>query len=399
MRHFSLLTVAYLSLELAAAPAVAQTLTRVANVASSGNLGLAASGSTVYVTGASFKLSTYSFSQPAAPALLGTLDTATPYPRKVVVGGTNAYVLGYGLGNASSSAIRVFDVSQPAAPVGGATAQLGPPDFYLAANGTLVCIASSLEAKLWVYDAGLTLLATVPLASQADGVVLNGTAAYVQRGGSADIYDLRVATAPTRATTIAGYLGAVSGNLAFGINALSKTLQVFDVSTPLLPVLKGSIINNGGTLLAASGNRVYTTGQYAAIGGSTSQLQAFDVSNPSAPALLATAAAGSTAQALAASGNTVYLTDTRTVQAYALTGMLAATPSATVTPALYPNPAHGALTLAQAPGNTPVLIYDATGRLCLQTTTRATSTIDISTLPGGLYLARVGATTYRLVVN
>jgi hypothetical protein len=399
MKHFSFLIAAHLGLALGVSPALAQTLTRVANVDNSGNLGLAASGSTVYVTGASFKLSTYNFGQPAAPVLLNAVDTSMPYPRKVVVGGTKAYVLGYGLGTTRSSTIRVFDVSQPATPVGGSTAQLGAPDFYLAANGTLVCVVSTLEAKLWVYDASLTLLSSVAIASQADGISLNGTAAYVRRGGQTDVYNLAVATAPVRATTISGYLSVASGNLAFGINPLSNTLQVYDCSNPLLPVLTGSIANNGGTLLAASGNRVYTTGQYAEIGGSTSRLQAFDVSNPSAPTLLATAAAGSTARALAANGNTVYLTDSRTVQAYTLTGVLAAAPAASTATGFYPNPAHGTLTLAQVPVNTSVSIYDATGRLCLQTSTRAGNTLDISSLPGGLYVARVGATAYRLLVD
>lgn len=380
--------------------APAQSLARVANVnISTGATGLAAVGSTAYITAIRsgyFYLEAYNLTQPAAPVLLGSVKPYLPYPRAVVIGGTKAYVLGYGIaGPPSSYYLQAVEMSQPANPVAGTVADLGQFEPRIAASDKLVCVASRVVGTLSVYDANLTLLATV--AANAANVVLNGTVAYVQRGSEVDIYNLAVATAPVRVASMYGSIGAVSGNLAFSLD--NSTLSVYDVSNPLQPVLKGSVANNGGTLLAASGNRVYTTGLYAEIAGSTSQLQAFNVSNPAAPTLLATAAAGSTATALAANGNTAYLINNHVVQAYTLTGLLAATAPLTPATSPYPNPAHGTLNLGQVPANTPVLIYDATGRVCLQTTTKATTKLDISALPAGLYLARVGAAVHRLLVE
>lgn len=380
-------------------PAASQTLTRVANLPVSGALGVAANGTLAYLTGASFTLDTYTMSQPAAPAPLGSVAAGTPYPRRVVAGGARAYVLGWGLGSpVATSGLRAFSLSAASAPVAGPTLlTLGPPDQYVAATETLVGVASNQNATLAIYDTNLTLLASTSTSAPANGLTMNGTAAYLQRGNSVDVYNLANPAAPVRSTTFIGNILATSGALAFGLTG--STLLVYDISNPLLPVLKGSTTTNGGTLLAASGNRVYTTGVYAAIGGSTSQLQAFDVSIPTAPRLLATAAAGSTAAALAASGDAAYLVDGSSFQVYALAGVLAAAVPASSAAGLYPNPAHGTLMVPSVPVAAPISIYDTMGRLQLQATVPATQLLDISTLAKGLYLVRLGAATQRLVVD
>jgi hypothetical protein len=380
-------------------PAASQTLTRVANLPVSGALGVAANGTLAYLTGASFTLDTYNLSQPAAPAPLGSVATGTPYPRRVVAGGARAYVLGWGLGSpVATSGLRAFSLSAASVPVPGATLlTLGPPDQYVAATETLVGVGSNQNATLAIYDTNLTLLASVSTSTPANELTMSGTAAYLQRGSSVDVYNLANPAAPVRSTTFSGNILATSGALAFGLTG--STLLVYDISNPLLPVLKGSTTTNGGTLLAASGNRVYTTGVYAAIGGSSSQLQAFDVSIPTAPRLLATAAAGSTATALAASGDAAYLVDGSRFQVYALAGVLAAAAPASSVAGLYPNPAHGTLMVPSAPVAAPISIYDTMGRLQLQATVPATQLLDISTLAKGLYLVRLGAATQRLVVD
>ena len=387
------------ALLLSSYPAISQSLTRVANLTTSGALGVAAYNNVAYITGASFTLDTYNVSQPAAPALFSSATTNTPYPRRVVAGTSKAYVLGWGLGSAvATSGLRAFDMSQPITPVPGAsTLTLGPPDQYVAATETLVGVASNQSSILQIYDSNLTLLASVSTSSPASGLAMSGTTAYLQRGSSLDVYNLANSAAPVRSTSFSGYIMATSGTLAFGLNG--STLLVYDISNPLLPVLKGSTTTNGGTLLAASGNRVYTAGVYAAIGGSTSQLQAFDVSKPMTPTLLATAAAGATGTALAANGDVAYLVNGSNFQVYTLTGMLATAAATTLAYSLYPNPAHGTLTLMQTPVATPVTIYDALGRVHLQASVSATHTLDINTLSKGLYLVRVGASTQRLLID
>jgi hypothetical protein len=379
--------------------ATSQTLTRVANLPASGALGVAAEGNVAYLTGASLTLDTYNTSQPAAPVQLGSVATNTPYPRRVVAGGGQTYVLGWGLGSpVATSGLRAFSLGAAGVPVPGATLlTLGPPDQYVAATETLVGVASNQSATLTIYTTNLAALASVSTSTPANWLAMSGTTAYLQRGSSVDVYNLANPAAPVRSTTFSGNILATSGSLAFGLTG--STLLVYDISNPLLPVLKGSTTTNGGTLLAASGNRVYTTGVYAAIGGSTSQLQAFDVSTPTAPMLLATAAAGSTATALAASGDVAYLVNGATFQVYTLAGVLATTAASQPAYSLAPNPAHGLLALGQVPVATPVAIYDATGRLHLQASVPATRTLDISTLAKGLYLVRIGASTQRLLVD
>jgi alpha-tubulin suppressor-like RCC1 family protein len=71
---------------------------------------------------------------------------------------------------------------------------------------------------------------------------------------------------------------------------------------------------------------------------------------------------------------------------------------ASASAALYPNPALGAARLHGAGSGAGVSVFDAVGRLVLQTTTDATGEAPLS-LPAGLYLVRVGSQTLRLSVQ
>ena len=379
-------------------PAVAQSLTRVANLTVNGSpLGIANRGNTAYLTNfGDNTFQAYNVANSASPALLSTNTTNSTRVRSVVIGGTTAYVLCFGIGTTTSSELRAIDVSVPTAPVLGPLITLSQYPVYIAASSTRVCVASGLTPTLQVYDSNLTLLSTVSTTSVADNVTVTGTTAYLQRGSQLDIYDLSIPGAPVRQTTITGSIGAVSGTLAYGLSG--NTLTVYDVSNSLNPVFRGSATTNGGTLLAASGATVFTTGFYA--GGSTSMLQAFDASNPVAPVLRATASAGSTAAALAASGNTAYLVNGYTLQVYTLTGTTTATSSAVgFNGELYPSPAHTTVTFTQMPTASPISIYDQLGRLCLSTVLPASGIVNISALPAGCYVVRMGEIIRRLTVE
>jgi alpha-tubulin suppressor-like RCC1 family protein len=71
---------------------------------------------------------------------------------------------------------------------------------------------------------------------------------------------------------------------------------------------------------------------------------------------------------------------------------------ASASAALYPNPALGPARLHGAGSGAGVSVFDAVGRLVLQTTTDATGEAPL-TLPAGLYLVRVGTQTLRLSVR
>lgn len=413
MRHSYLSILFPTLLGLSLQPAYSQTLTQVANL-TLGNvspLSVAARNNIVFVVGGDRKLSTYDMSQPTNPVLLSAIAINTEYPRSVMVAGNRAYTYGVGLGNAASSTLASFDVSKPSAPVSVGLKSLTIPYPTIGVTDALVCIAGlpygGASFALDVYDSNLILKGSLRPAVTGNNIVLSGTTAYISDVGTNDAYihqgtilNLANPAVPVNAGSFLGNIGAVSGTLAFGLQ--NKTLMVYDISNPLQPVLKGTVATNGGDRIAASGNRVYTSGPPFGNGTSARYLQAFDVSNPAAPVLLATASSESTASYMAANGNTAYLIDgaNYTLKVYTLSGApLAATASLTNAQSIFPNPAHGTLTVAHAVANAPVTIFDALGKVCLQTTLPITNKLDISALPCGLYTARVGDANYRLAVE
>jgi hypothetical protein len=401
--YFSVLFPALLSLQ----PAYSQTLTQVARLTlgTITPMSVAARNSTILIVGADAKLSTFDMSQPANPLLLSSVAINTAYPRRVMVAGSMAYTYGVGLGSALSSQLAAFDRGQ--FKVGSTTLSIPYPSMDV--TDALVCVAGlptgftsgGTSSVLAVYDNRLNLKGSVTaVISNTGKLVMSGTTAYISDTGTCDIYNLTNPAMPVKAGSFPGSIGAVSGTLAFGVQ--NKTLTVYDISNPLQPVLKGSVAMNGGDRIVASGNRVYTTDLYPVAGTSASYLQAFDVSTPAAPVLLATASLASLANSVAADGNTVYLIDSgfNTLSVYTLSGApLAATASLSNTQSIFPNPAHGTLTIAHAAANAPVTIFDALGKVCLKTTLPITNKLDISLLPSGLYTARVGGTSYRLAVE
>jgi hypothetical protein len=413
MRHsyLSVLFPALLGLSLQSA--YSQALTQAANLTlgSVSPLSVAARNNIIFVVGGDRKLSTYDMSQPTNPVLLSAIAINTEYPRAVMLAGTRAYTYGVGLGNAASSTLASFDVSKPNAPVSVGVKSLTIPYPTIGVTDALVCIAglpyNGTSFALDVYDSNLILKGSLRPAVTGDNIVMSGTTAYISDVGTNDAYihqgtilNLANPAVPVNAGSFLGNIGAVSGTLAFGLQ--NKTLMVYDISNPLQPVLKGTVATNGGDKIAASGNRVYTTGPPFGNATSARYLQAFDVSNPAAPVLLATASSESTASYMAANGNTAYLVDgaNHTLKVYTLSGApLAAAASRNNAQSIFPNPAHGTLTVAHAAANAPVTIFDSLGKVCLETTLPITNKLDISALPSGLYTARVGNISYHLAVD
>lgn len=76
------------------------------------------------------------------------------------------------------------------------------------------------------------------------------------------------------------------------------------------------------------------------------------------------------------------------------------TPSSTAVPMLYPNPAMCYITL-QGIGSTPtpVTIYSVSGKQLRQQLCQDGSTIDVSTLPSGLYFVRIDNHIIKLAIK
>ena len=78
----------------------------------------------------------------------------------------------------------------------------------------------------------------------------------------------------------------VSGNYAYVANALSKSLEIVDISDPANPMHKGNITNGtagaGGALLYQP-HGVYVSGNYAYVVSNSNALEIVDVSDPAHP--------------------------------------------------------------------------------------------------------------------
>ena len=175
-------------------------------------------------------------------------------PSCVAVSGTTAYVLN----NYVNNTLKVFDISNPSAPV---------------------------------------LLGSVAVDSPVS-VAVSGTTAYVVNQGSNTLQVFNVAT--PSAPALLGSVGtgsnprsvAVSGTTAYVVNANSSTLQVFNVATPSAPALLGSVSTGYYPVsVALSGATAYVV---------SNSLQAFSFPGP--PRAVAVNADGSFASVVIPSG-------------------------------------------------------------------------------------------------
>jgi hypothetical protein len=158
--------------------------------------------------------------------------------------------------------------------------------------------------------------------------------------------------------------------------------------------------------VVAGTNSVFTMGltspYLVAAATSTEPLRGYSLPASGAGAPLEAVALGTEgANALAVVGNTAYvLTDTN-LAIYSFPGLVTAARRAAAPTALliYPNPARDRLSLPHLAPGSPIVIYDGTGRACLQQALPTSRTLDIRALPAGLYHVRVGAATSQLVVE
>lgn len=199
----------------------------------------------------------------------------------VVTDGNYAYAI---RDNSGSSNFFVFDVSTSSAPVQIASLNLSGIPSSMALSGSYVYVASSANtAEMQVVNISTPsspmLAASYNASGNTDalGIAVSGTTAYVTRGQSG-----------------------------------SQEFLVLNVAVPSAPVLLG------GLDLASDANKVAVSGNYAYVASSsnTQELQVIDVTLAALPALLggydiATGTSNSTA--VTVSGTTVYLGNADTV--------------------------------------------------------------------------------------
>jgi len=239
-------------------------------------------------------------SNPAAPAIVGTLQDSTNLfgAYGVAIGSsaghTYAYVAAQGLiggqpqtPRTSTGSFNVIDVTNPAAPAivtggtlmdtsTGSTANDLEHADSVAVSGNYAYVTAGYAGKLTVIDisnpASPAIVASIGgsnLQSPSD-IVVRGNYAYVteQQGpGRLTIVDIHNPLSPQVVGTVAdpamtgAYRVRMLNNFAYvaGVNVASIT--AVDISNPLSPRVAGSI-SNGGDLNSTTGLDVDPTGNY-----------------------------------------------------------------------------------------------------------------------------------------
>lgn len=195
---------------------------------------LAVSGNLCIATGGGIRL--FDVSNPAAPTLVSTIPSSAPV--KVALSGSLAYVAEF------SGGVRIFDVSVPASPV---------------------------------------LRATITTVGWATAVRVVGNLLYVGEDiGRMDIYDVANPASPLLVGTYRGPIARieqidVAGDLAFlATYTPSKSLQIVDVSIPSNPTWLSelSTISGGRDVVSVGSLAYHATDPGVAV---------LDASNPFAP--------------------------------------------------------------------------------------------------------------------
>ncbi|MEI8204838.1 MAG: beta-propeller fold lactonase family protein, partial [Bacteroidota bacterium] len=319
------------------------------------------SGNYAYVTDyAGNDLRVYDISNPAAPVWINTAGTATGVnPTQIAISGNYAYVT-----DAGDNDLRVYDISNPSAPVwvntGGTSTGTNPIFFTISGNYAYVLGTNSNDLRIydvsnptspvWMNTAG-TSTGSAPIA-----IAVSGNYAYVVDLYDDDfrIYDISNPAAPAlKSTTGTGdfpmYI-AVSGNYAYVVDNHSNDLRVYDISNPEMPVW----VNTAGTSTGDGPYSVVVKDNYAfVIDAISNDLRVYDISNPTSPVWKNTGGTSTDyyPRSLAISGNNAYVVNENSdnLQVFQL--------GCSTTESIIVNPATGAFS------TTPILWQEANSNI------------------------------------
>lgn len=234
------------------------------------------------------------FAQNAASLAPGVLSNyagsiqalASPSVNSSVVGSVGATNIGGGYGPVSVAVSGRFAC---------AIDSYGPGGFHIIDVSNPACpfVVSS-------FDAG----------SNAKGVAVSGTYAYVTNYSGLKIIDVSDAAQPSVAGSLSLPGGATSSVAVSGRYAYlgaAGGLKVIDVSNPASPSVVGTAAMTCSAL-AVSGRYAYALG-CSAFGQSAVGLQVIDLSNPASPSIVGFVSTGFSPDAVAVSGRYAYVTD------------------------------------------------------------------------------------------
>ena len=159
----------------------------------------------------------------------------------------------------------------------------GPTDF----NGQVTLATTTINS-----------LAVTGNLSAGGNIGIGMTAPITQLDVAGAIPSGAVGSVTTGTLTYSVY---VQGRYAYVTNYTSDTLQIFDISNPVSPVIVGSVA------ISASYS-VYVQGHYAYVAGyGSGTLQIVDVSNPASPVIVGSVATGSNPRGVYVQGRYAYV--------------------------------------------------------------------------------------------
>ena len=274
-------------------------------------LGVAVSGTVALVAAYTSGVQVIDVSNSTSP-VIGTSEKLPDEIRGITVSGLVAYLAESGAG------LRLFDVSNPVTPtsLGGVNTPGHAED--VAVSGTLAYVADG-SAGLHVVDvsnlAQPVIVGAVDTPGYARNVALWGTRAYVADGSTLQIIDVSNPTSPAIVGVLAYNIHAsdvaISGTTAY----VTDTYYCPDVKTcggggPHFPGLAVMDLNSGyatGRATPGTPTVVAVSGTYAYVADSSPALLSFDISSPLSPVLRGSITLQATATDVEISGGVAYV--------------------------------------------------------------------------------------------
>ena len=334
-------------------------------------LSVAVSGATAFIGTVDFppRLETIDISDPSAPSLLGSVDLLA-YPSDVALNGDHAFV-------ACEDGLRVVDTSDPSMPEVVASVPTPNRARGLALTANLACVAAE-DAGILIFDVSdptsPLLVNTVDFFHEIYDVAASGEYAYVPAIDHLYVVDL----SPPESASVIGSLNvlpnteiAVANGVVYAseVEFVSRAgfldfLTMIDVTDPASPTVMGRIETSGGVQDIA----VHDQFAYVKIWGSS--FDVIDVSDPTAPVMIATTSIPSSARSITVTSDLVVVAEsdlfTLPLQCPIIAGVgpLSAPPQVGWLRA-FPNPTRGFTTieLATQGPHAELGVYDLAGRL------------------------------------
>lgn len=244
-------------------------------------------------------------SDPASPYQVGHYDTPS-YAYGVTVSGDLAYVADY------TSGLIVIDISDPANPAYAGSYNTPGTSWDVQISGDLAYVSDG-SSGLQVIDVGDP--SSPGLAGSIDtpdwlycSFIAGEYAFAADRNSGLQVIEIRNLMVPTLAgnCTPPGSVWdvTVSGDHAFAADPYDGKVTVLDVTDPTSPFVATNFYDGLGqtNAVAVAGNRAF-------VADSDSGLVVLDVTNPAAPARIATCGATSCALDVSLSGDYAYVAD------------------------------------------------------------------------------------------